>query len=216
MRSLWLGILLAAVESLAFGQLDSDTLTVSASRPLNAKPDQLVLTLNVTTPVSTGLDEVVASLKSVGITAANFSYVSSPRDNATLSWSFTLAVPFSKVPATAVQLMARNVQFYPRNFQVSAASLPAQQCQVPVLMADVKASAKNLADAAGLVVGEVVAMSDVSSVSSISFQKSPDPVTGVGLTYAISLANFVLTAPRQPQQVTCSLTVKFKLLRYHY
>src|SRR6266704_2659407 len=108
MRSLWLGILLAAVESLAFGQLDSDTLTVTVSQSLNLQPDQVVFGINVTTPTSTGLDEVVASLKNP---AVNFSSVTSARDHATLTWFFILAVPLSKLAATAAQLTTQKVEF---------------------------------------------------------------------------------------------------------
>src|SRR5438552_2690258 len=109
MRSLWLGILLAAAESLAFGQLDSDTLTVSVSQSFNLQPDQVVFGIQLTTATSFGLDEVVASLKNAGITAASFSSVASLPNQATLYWSFTLPVPFSKISATAAQLTAKNI-----------------------------------------------------------------------------------------------------------
>jgi len=215
MRSLWLGILLAAVESLAFGQLDSNTLTVSATRSFTLTPDQLVLSIFVTTPASTGLDEVVAGLKSAGITAANFSNVRSSPDRVSLSWFFSLAVPYSKIPATLAQLTAQKVQTYAQSPQVSDALLQAQQCPVPVLMADVKAHAKKLADAAGLVVGEVVAMSDESGSAGIRLgQQVPDPVRGEPVSIGVLT---LLTTPRTPiQPVSCSLTVKFKLLRLHY
>jgi hypothetical protein len=215
MRNLWLGILLAAVESLAFGQLDSDTLTLSASRALTLPPDQLALGIYVTTPASTGLDEVVAGLKSLGITAANFSNVSSSADGVGLSWLFSLAVPLSKIPATVAQLTAQKVQFYTQGSRVSAASLQAHQCSIPILMADVKDYAKKLAGAAGLVVGEVVAMSDGSGFGSVALAQAPPSRPAQSLP--ISLINNLLTTPRTPiQPAACSLTVKFKLLRLHY
>src|SRR6266852_1968523 len=114
MRILWLGILLAAVESLAFGQLDSDTLTVLVSQSLDLQPDQVVFGISVTTPASTGLDEVVASLKNA---AVNFSSVTLSRDHATLTWFFTLAVPFSKLAATAAQLTTQKVAFFVQGSQ---------------------------------------------------------------------------------------------------
>src|SRR5713226_10408269 len=141
MRSLWLGILLAAVESLAFGQLDSDMLTVSVSQSFDLQPDQVVFGISVTTPASTGLDEVVANLKNAAI---KFSSVTLSRDHATLTWFFTLAVPFSKLSATAAQLDAQKVEFTLQSSQ--AQQVP--QCSVPTLMAAARAQAKKLADAA--------------------------------------------------------------------
>ncbi len=152
MRSLWLGILLATVESLAFGQLESDTMTVSVSQAVDLQPDQVVFGISVTTPVSTGLDEVTASLKNAAI---KFSSVTLSRDQATLTWFFTLAVPFSKLAATAAQLTTQKVEFTVRSSQEQ--QVP--QCSVPTLMAAARAQASNLADAAALVVGDVLTLS---------------------------------------------------------
>src|SRR5258708_29238067 len=159
MRSLWLGVLLLAVESLAFGQLDRDTLTVSASQSSSLQPDRVIVRIHVTTPGSTGLDQVVAGLKSAGIVTAALSNISSSPDNATLFWLFTIAVPFSKIPATVTQLTAQKIEFFVQGSQVSAASQQAQPCPVASMMADATAQAKKIADAAELVVGEIVALS---------------------------------------------------------
>lgn len=219
MRSLWLGILLAAVESLAFGQLESDTLTVSVSQSVNLQPDQVVFAIPLITTASTTLDEAAASLKGAGITAANLSSVSLLREH-TLNWLFTLAVPFSKMPSTAAQLTAQKIPFYVQGSLVSPALQQAQQCPITNLMADAKAQAKRVADAAELVVGDVLALSGGSPLISGSlipvptavFRASLDP-TLIGAVLIPAVAPFV---PSQPAVLaTCSLGVKFKLLRYH-
>jgi uncharacterized protein YggE len=219
MRSVLLGVLLLALESLAFGQLDSDTLTVSASQPVNLQPDQLIFSIYVTTAASTGLDEVAAGFKSAGITTAIFSDVSSSRDHATLTWFFNLAVPFSKIPATVAQLTAQKVEFYVQGSQVSAASQQAQQCPLATMIADARAQAKKLADAAELVVGEILSLSSGQPLNGaqapyVQQQQSSPPQAALGGTvFAVSLVQI----PIQPAvSRTCSLTVKFKLLRYKY
>ena len=218
MRCLWLGILLAAVESLAFGQLDSDTLTVSVSQSFALQPDQVLLSVSLPTPASTGLDELVASLKGSGITAANLSNVSLLREH-TLSWLFTVAVPLSKIPSTAAQLNAQKIPFYVQGSQVSAESQQAQQCPLPSLMADAKAQAKKLADSAELVVGDILALSGGSpsilnsgiAVPAALLRGNIDPTSGAPFPAVIPAV-----AIPPVVRANCSLVVKFKLLRYHY
>ena len=206
MRSLWLGILLAAVESLAFAQLDSNTLTVSVSQSFALQPDQVVFGISVTTPASTGLDEVVASLKNA---AVNFSSVTLSRDHATtLTWFFTLAVPFSKLASTAAQLTTQKVEFTVQSSQ--AQQVP--PCSAPTLMAAARAQAKKLADAADLVVGDVLTLS--SGNPSIPTLRTSIPTAAFRLDAIPSVAQFF---PIQPAvSANCTLVVKFKLLRYHY
>jgi hypothetical protein len=218
MRCLWLGILLAAVESLAFGQLDSDTLTVSVSQSFALQPDQVLLSVSLPTPASTGLDELVASLKGSGITAANLSNVSLLREH-TLIWLFTIAVPLSKIPSTAAQLNAQKIPFYVQGSQVSAESQQAQQCPLPSLMADAKAQAKKLADSAELVVGDILALSGGSpsilnsgiAVPAALLRGNIDPTSGAPFPAVIPAV-----AIPPVVRANCSLVVKFKLLRYHY
>jgi hypothetical protein len=213
MRSLWLGILLAAVESLAFGQLDSDTLTVSVSQSVNLQPDQVVFEIRVTTPATTGLDEVVASLKN---DAVKFSGVTSSRDHATLTWFFTLAVPFSKLAATAAQLDAQKIPFYVQGSQVSAESQQAQQCPVSSLMVAAKLRAKQVADAAELVVGDILTLSSGNPMTTSSRISVPTPILNLDPTGGSPIPSVVPSFPIQPAITSnCTLIMKFKLLRYH-
>ncbi len=57
---------------LLFGQLDSNSVTVSASQSVNLQPDQVLFGLSLTTSLNATLDDVLAALKGSGITIANF------------------------------------------------------------------------------------------------------------------------------------------------
>ena len=59
----------------AFGQLDSNSVTVSATRSMTQQPDQVLFGVTVQSGLNTSLDDVVAALQGSGITAANFSAV---------------------------------------------------------------------------------------------------------------------------------------------
>src|ERR1700685_531265 len=69
-RLLSIGLLLASAPP-AFGQSDSNTITIAASRMLYVPPDQVRFSLSVTTPITMDLDQVVAALASLGVTAAD-------------------------------------------------------------------------------------------------------------------------------------------------
>ena len=66
---------------LAFGQLDSNSITVTASRNASLQPDQAVFAVSVQSGISASLDDVLAALQGSGITAANLSSVSSVQQN---------------------------------------------------------------------------------------------------------------------------------------
>src|SRR5277367_958329 len=68
---------LLMTSSLLFGQLDSNSVTVSANQNTNLQPDQVVFGIYVTSGINSSLDDVLAALKTSGITIANFSGVSS-------------------------------------------------------------------------------------------------------------------------------------------
>src|SRR5436190_22146739 len=69
-------VLLLAWAGTAFGQLDSDTVTITTTRYVTTKPDQFVLTIYAYAPATYGLDDVLRVLDGSGITAADFSDVS--------------------------------------------------------------------------------------------------------------------------------------------
>lgn len=90
--------------SLAYGQLESNSITVTASRSAAVQPDQAVFGVSVSSSISTSLDDVLAALAGVGITITDFSGVNSivylldPSTGRSifpqpaLVWTFTLPV----------------------------------------------------------------------------------------------------------------------------
>jgi hypothetical protein len=208
--------LFLAATSLAFGQLDSDTITIQASRSTNVMPDQIGFYISVSADPSTGLDQVVAALASSRITAANLSGLTGAQDaRSPLQWSFNLAVPFAKMKAMIATLTAlqqsiaqdtggMTLGFGVQGIRYSPGSIQSQTCAAKDLFADALAQAQALATMAGLAVGPVVSLSDGSSVaSSLSFTQAP----------AFRLGDF-FNAWFNPTPPGCYLQVKFKLLRY--
>jgi hypothetical protein len=206
-----------AAASIVFAQTDANSITVVASRStttLQAPPDQTQFNVSVISGINASLDDVLGVLRGLGITAANLSSLSSspyyvnatPNDpQASLQWSFTLSVPLSKLKdtistlTTLQQSVAKKnngfiVTFYLQGTQVSQQTPQPQTCALTDLIADARAQAQKLADAAGLGVGVILAMSSttVTAPSSISY---------VGVLGATSLS-------------PCSLTVKFALQRF--
>jgi hypothetical protein len=209
MRALPLIILLATGGSLALAQLDSDTLTVSVSQSFSFQADQIRLSADVNTSVNTGLDEVITTLKSAGIKSAIFSDLRSDADPPALHWLFDISVPISEIKSTIAQLTALKITFYLLGLQISQQMRDAQSCSIPNLVASAQAQAKKMADAAELVVGQVLELSDGAGFGGVSFGQvlaAPGPGPFRGL----------LTTPAPIQSGGCFMTVKFKLLRYHY
>src|SRR3984893_13924497 len=114
-----LSLCFAISASLLFGQLDSNSVTVTASRSASVQPDQVLLAVYVNSGINASLDDVLAVLKTSGITITNFSGVSTnstfglipvggvplPQPTPpTLQWAFGLPVPFSKMKDTLTAL----------------------------------------------------------------------------------------------------------------
>ena len=103
--------------ALAVGQVESNTVTVTASQTVNLQPDQVLFAVSVITPINASLDDVLAALKGSAITIANFSGVNSsyavppgivvngnPQTTPSIQWSFGLGVPFAQMKATVTAL----------------------------------------------------------------------------------------------------------------
>src|SRR6266851_140131 len=90
---------------LAFAQLETNTVTITASRNVSVVADQVVYRLSLTTDVSATLDDVVGQLGGAGITAANLSHVWGRGDPVrSVEWSLELVTPFSKMKETVAAL----------------------------------------------------------------------------------------------------------------
>jgi uncharacterized protein YggE len=199
----------------AWGQLQTNAIIVSASRTLNSVPDQAAFSVQVYSAYGATLSDVVNAVSSIGITSGNltgavFSFrgdlptrsVLPPNTN--LEWDFNLTVPLSNVGSTIAALTALqaktnnglSVSFSLQGIGTSAAGQPA--CVIADLVADATVQAQQLADAANLRLGPVLAVSDQSSTPSFSIA-------------FLSLPSFVgfLTTPPP----ACAATVKFGIVR---
>ena len=207
--------------SLAFGQIDSNAVTVTASRNANLQPDQVLFGVGVTSGFNVSLDDVVAALAGSGITVANFSSVSSqqgipafnPGSVVTppplmLQWTFALPASLSKLKDTAATLttVQQNIakknagltmSFSVQGTQVSQQLQQSQPCVVADLIADARVQAQKLADAAGLALGQILGLSS--------------PVSSIAGSNNSSLSSFLIGVPFPPS--ICAVTVKFALIR---
>jgi|ERR1035441_1266365 uncharacterized protein YggE len=222
-RTLILVFIMSA--SLAFGQLDSNSITVTASQSENLQPDQVLFAVDVSTPLTASLDDVLAAVKGAGITSANFSgvYSSATAQSGTGTgngqspaeqWAFGLAVPFAQMKATVTTLTSLQqsitqassgftLSFSVQGTQVSTSLLQSQTCNIAGLIVDATAQAQKLATAAGLNLGSILAMSSNTSIS-----LPGTPVQQLGAVGSL-LVSQQLAAPQG-----CALTVKFGVTRF--
>jgi uncharacterized protein YggE len=233
MRIHWLGIALLAAQSAVFAQMDSNTLTITATRALNLQPDQAVLGIYINTPLSTGLDQVTSTLSGTGITAANLVSVNtqpavqpilgSTQAAQALQWTFNVTVPFSKMKDTLASLATSqqgigqqsgwSLTYFVQGTKVSAELLASEACALPALVSDARAQAQQVAAAAGVSVGAIVALSDGGGVSlPVANSVSGQFASFSGATPTLGFASFLLapaiiTSPAP----SCSLTVQFQL-----
>jgi len=208
MRKFLGAFLLAAPVLLA--QLDSNSVTVTASRSASLQPDQVVFSLQVQSGMSTSLDDVVAALHGLGVTAANFTGINSAQfisgiqqPPPTLLWNFQFSAPLSKMKDTISQLTTLKQTLAQQNnglllafnvagTQVSQQLAQSQPCVIADLLADARAQAQKLASAAGFTLDVIQALSSVSSIQAAQ---------------GLSLLGASVVPP-------CTVTVKFAILRY--
>lgn len=207
--------------AVAFAQLDSNSITVTASNNTSLQPDQAVFLVAVQSPSTTGFEDVLTALQGSGITAANFTGVSTlPQLCATvtcglspspLQWSFGVTAPITNTKATVASLttLQQNIakandgltmSFSLIGTQVSQQLAASQTCSLSNLITSATTQAQNLANAGGVTLGPVIAMAGSTANVASSQQYLP-----VG-PYVSS----VLTTGPPP----CSITVKFGLTRH--
>ncbi len=178
--------------SFAFGQVASNTITVSASQNANLQPDQAIFSVTVGSGLNTGLDDVVAALQGSGITAANFSGIFSfisPSQSfglgqPALQWTFSLPVPLANTKATVAILTTLQQSIAKMNngltlaftiigTQISQQLAQSQPCSLTSLIASATTQAQNLATAAGgITLGPIIAMSGATSSCAITVRFS--------------------------------------------
>lgn len=222
-----------AMPFLAFAQLDDDTLTVTASRTVKLQPDQIVVGVTVSAPSDAALDDVVSALSGTGIAAANLSsaYTSLLQvlPQPATQWTFTLPVSFARFNGVLSALAkiqqtlrpnssGMNLTYFVQSTQVSPELQAANPCAYTSLMGDAQRQAQNLAAAAGVKVGAVVALSD--GFSGAPYPGAIVPANRNGdfsaiLGGAIAIYDPLIGNPFfvNTAAPACSMTVQFKLLR---
>lgn len=217
-KALIVALVFAAVP--AFAQLESHTLTITATRQITLEPDQVVLSLTVNASATTTVDQVVAALAGLGITSTDLiglNHNAAPQ----LQWNFTLAAPLSNLTAkigALTQLQQTITQnnsgltltFGVNGTQVSAQQRQSQSCSTSDLIPDATAQAQKLASAAGMTIGPILSVSNVSSPqpSPVAAQLELAPASHfIGDAFS-ALVDF--QAPTPP--IICSAAVEFQLL----
>jgi uncharacterized protein YggE len=207
---------LLAIPVIAFAQLDDNTLTVTATRTLNVQPDQVVVQVDVAAQT---LSDALQIVSPAGITASNFNSFDTVG-----FWTFQLTVPFDKLSTTIAGLAKLRssagqsvVGYGILDAQISPA---ARKCPYPALMSDAQAQAQQVASAAGVKLGPVLAISDAASAGALVLVPrliyAGNIVPGISAgppidpTSEIASLSSVLSSQPVPSP-TCTMTVQFQL-----
>ena len=166
MRRLLIALASLLLVTSAFAQLDSNSVTVTATRNTYLPPDQVVFSVVVISPSTANLDQVVAPLQAVGITADNLTGVTTPLTAPSpwfdvapvLQWTFSLKSSLNAMKATIASLSAlqksfaadhpgMTLSFIVQGVQVSPEAQAAVTCSRADLIADARNEAQKLTDA---------------------------------------------------------------------
>ncbi len=196
-----------------FGQLAPHTITISATHSTYLQPDNVIFGLSVTASPTTTLDQVVASLSSLGVTSSSLTSINNTSSPPNLQWNFNLAVPLASLTATIgtltklEQTITQNnsgltLSFSVEGTEVSQQLQQSQTCSNADLMADATAQAQKLATAAGLTLGPVLQLSNAG-------------LTVAPVLEVASLVGYVVPSSAilldYASPVNCSLAVQFQL-----
>jgi uncharacterized protein DUF541 len=218
-------LMLLAVSSVAWGDLEPNTVTIAASRTLNIQPDEVIFSVDVVSGPGTSFEQILLPLAGTGITEANFGGVEpyfgvlSASEPARWQWSFTISEPFNKMKATIdaftklQQSIGNNntglsLIFSIRGLRTSDKAQQAQACPLADLVADARRQAQKLVDAAGLTLGPIETLSDGMSPT-VAYQ-SPSILSRSSTVGNLTLG--ILSFVSTPQY--CSLVIQFQILRY--
>jgi hypothetical protein len=196
--------LLFLLTAIASGQSAPNSITVTASRAATLQPDQVNFGVTVTSPLTATQSDVLAVLQSVGLTAANFSSVTTVQQysgdgrtqttTTVLQWTFNLTAPIANMKSTvatfsALQIAVAQLQngmsitTSVLGTQVSPQAQQAQPCPLSGLISDARVQAQNIANASSMTVGAILS---ISSSTSSGFSAAP----ACSLTVKFSLGGF--------------------------
>jgi uncharacterized protein YggE len=216
--------LLLLTAPVALAQLDDDTITVFAIRPLNLQPDQVVISVSVQSPSTASLADVLDAIAASGISAADVTsaYTAPAYDPLTgervqsTQWAFSPAVSFAQLKKVVASLesLQKNLQpgtgmslnYVLVGTQVSLELQAANQCAYPTLVSDAQAQGQKLAAEAGGRLGPILALSDPGASSTGTPSRAGDFASS-----ASAVSDPLLMSA--PLATTCGMVVQFKLLR---
>jgi uncharacterized protein YggE len=196
-------LLLLLLPVLAIGQTTQNSVTVTASRSSDLKPDQVVFEVDVATPLTSTRDDAIAALDGTNITIANSTGVrtnqiyNGNQVQMQLVWTFGLTADLANMKDTVgtlsaaqQRLAAKNsgisMSFFVQGTQVSSRLAQTQTCVVTDLISDARTQAQKLADSARMALGSILSISGAATST----------VGGFGS---------LVTTP------VCTLTVRFSL-----
>lgn len=169
------GLLFTSIltSGLLLAQSGSNTVTVTASQNSNSQPDQAIFNVTVGSGIDKSLDDIVKSVTSVGITAADLTGIGFPPLQAAppqLQWSFQFSVALSAIKQTTASLAALQAAIAQSggslSFSVSgtqSSSAQALSCDFAGLIANAQAQAQASAAAAGSAAGRITGISGSTS-----------------------------------------------------
>lgn len=225
---------LLAVAGAVFGQSDSNTITITASRTVPAQPNSATVQVQVALPQASTLDNALAITKAAGFAASDFtglsgpSYVYNPfpgNFQPPVYWTLSKTVSAADVPAilssldSARKAMLQNQSGTDLLYSVSNAIPQAPDCVYPALIGDAQAQAAKVAEAAGRKAGGIISLAQgaqyqvptaiwydpVTSARSGDF--SGNLISANRVSYAL-LGQITTIAPPP----VCSLIVQFQLM----
>ena len=223
MRPLWIVVIAACATCASAAELDNNTVTVVAMQDAARPQQQLSVSVSLLTPVDVGLDQVLATLSDVGITASELSnvyspYILPPDSGAITQWSFQHIIGFDRLKTTLTTLKALQAKLAPVMgsapvaFHLSSYNgLGAPSCSYSSLLTDARRQADTIAAAAGLRTGAILSLSDGSSVDGAAPVNTPGFVVP-NVWFGSALLGVIRTSVVPPAPNTCYLTVQFKLM----
>src|SRR6516164_5105924 len=224
-------VLLLLIAAPLLAQLANNMVTVTASQSSPVHPDEAVFSLTVSSGVDKSLDDVVAAVTGLGITATNLVQISNPLTASSslplpsnvpapsLGWTFQLVVPFSKLKDTTSALASLQKSISQNNsglsltYSLSSTRISGQQtpnCNLADLVTKARAQAQDIASAAGFKAGAIVGLTSATS-------NAVPPICSLTARFAMGMMfgqpepNITITATRtnnvQPDQVLIGLRV---------
>ncbi len=223
MRALW--ILLAAATA-AFGQLDSNTITITASSTPAAQTSNATIQVDVLLSQASTLQDAVNVVQGAGFTADNFTYVSSSSyayllqvsaaPAPTVDWSLSRTVSATEVPSVlaALEAASKNQPSGTLSYTVSNAPVSQPDCVYTALIGAAQSQARKVADAAGVKLGGIVSIDQGTQAQAATSFTVYDALTGaLASTFLVQERVSVIQAQLTSPNPSCTVAVQFQIVQ---